>query len=177
MAKKKLGIIVGHTRDKQGAYSKFEGGFTEYAYNKDVALSACDYALSLDAKKDQFEVSIIYRDHAGIRGAYEEAIYKKCDAVVELHFNSFSRAVTGTETLYPVEDPKDKNFAGLYQKNICKLFGRQGLSRGIKALSKGANGWFNVYMFPQGPNCLVEPFFGSSPKDAKLAIAKKEENL
>jgi N-acetylmuramoyl-L-alanine amidase len=163
-----IGLIVGHTRRAPGA--SFALGGNEYDYNSDVARIAKAYC---DVNFKNIKTHIIFRDVIGIAGAYKKATDLNCDVVIELHFNAFNKSVTGTETLTTTH-VGDKAFGLEIQKMMCKVFDRQGLSRGLKPISRSARGGRNVYSF-QGYNCLVEPFFGDAPSEARLANEKKEE--
>lgn len=163
-----IGLIVGHTKKAPGA--SFALGGNEYDYNSDVARIAKAYC---DVNFRNVKTHIIFRDGVGISGAYKKAEKLKCDVVIELHFNAFNRQVTGTETLSTTH-VGDKAFGLEIQKMMCKVFNRQGLSRGLKPISRSTRGGRNVYSFA-GYNCLVEPFFGDAPSEARLANEKKEE--
>ena len=163
-----LGIIVGHTEKTPGA--KSITGFTEYSYNSDVAAIIAKLAKS----NDKLKVSIIKRDGVGIAGAYEHATELRCDAVVELHFNDFNGLAFGTETLCS-SDMTDIEFAHEIHSAVCDAFNRDGMSRGVKVLSRSSRGAENIYSFPNGVNCLVEPFFGDHPDDVEKAARLKQE--
>ena len=164
-----IGIIVGHTKAKGGA--GLHGGGNEYGYNSDIARRCKEYA-DRDLK-NLLTTHIIYRDGIGIRGAYKKATALKCDVVIELHFNAFNKKVAGTETLVATGED-NKTFGRFVHREICRVFDRNGDSRGVKVLSRSANGGLNVYSFPSGPNCLVEPFFGDNPDEAVQAQKVKQ---
>lgn len=161
-----LGIIVGHTKTAPGAALKGTG-MNEYQYNSQVA------DLIKKNAPAWMKVNIIYRDKLGISGAYAKAALLGCDVVIELHFNAYNGVVYGTETLC-TQDADDVDFAHLVQKATCSVFNRNGMSRGVKVISASARGGGNVHAFKQGPNCLVEPFFGDNPKEVDLALKHKE---
>lgn len=162
-----LGLIVGHTKRAPGA--TLHNGPSEYVYNTEVANIAKKYA----ERYKFLTVHIIFRDVVGISGAYKKANTLKCDAVIELHFNAFNKKVVGTETLI-APGTANRAFAQFIHDMQCQVFERGGPSRGIKVLSRGQNGFGNVSSFPQGPNCLPEPFFGDTPSEALMAVRKKE---
>ena len=168
-----IGIIVGHTKRSGGASLNNQAYRNEYEYNSRVAEIAKSYA-DVNFSKN-VTTHIIFRDFVGISGAYRKANQLKCDVVVELHFNAVANnTVTGTETLC-TSHVGDKAYARYMQDMQTKVFKRGNDSRGVKVLSRGARGFTNVSSFPLGYNCLVEPFFGSNLKDAKLAIDVQEE--
>jgi hypothetical protein len=118
------------------------------------------------------ELRWCFRDGVGIAGAYKKANALKPDACIELHYNAFNKVALGTETLCTV-DSKDQGFAKIVHKNICVVFERGGMSRGVKVLPRSARGGGNIYAMPAYSNCLVEPFFGDNPSEAKLAQDKQ----
>jgi len=165
-----LGVIVGHTK-KQGGAVLLNGSMNEYQYNKKV----------LDAmvkNKDIFfprlELTPIFRDDIGIAGAYDRARGLGCDCVVELHFNASNGRSSGSLTLC-TSSSDDIEFAHEVHNHICTVFGRIGSSRGVAVIGRSVRGAANIYAFPEGANCLVEPFFGDSPEDGELGIKKIDE--
>ena len=167
-----LGIIVGHTRKARGAVFNNASFKNEYDYNSKVAEIAEKYA-NLNFK-NVLKTHVIFRDSIGITGAYNKAKEFDCDMVIELHFNAFNSKVSGTETLC-TPDVGDKAFAKEMQDMQCNVFKRNGNSRGVKVLSLGARGAKNIYSYPAGYNCLVEPFFGDNPNEARLAYDVQDE--
>mgnify|MGYP003402416605 FL=1 len=119
-----------------------------------ISLAAKDYP--------RIKLSVITRDKQGILGSYKHAQEIGCDCVIELHFNaSMNHKATGSETLC-TPDPMDVEFSHIIHKKICDVFGRGGDSRGVVAIGRSVRGAPNIYAFQEGPNCLVEPFFGDS---------------
>ncbi len=161
--KVKLGLIVGHDSKEKGA--KLSGSnMYEYDYNLIVALAAQDFAAIRDDLG--IEVELILRNGKGIEGAYKDADKRLCDIVIELHFNSSEDVrVDGCETLCS-SMPNDIDLAHQIQADISVLFNNN--NRGVKVLSRSDRGYVNVGSFPNGANCLVEPFFGSNIDYAKF---------
>jgi N-acetylmuramoyl-L-alanine amidase len=158
----KIGLIVGHEKSAPGA--DMVDGVTEYKWNSEVAILSAEYA----ATQQNVIVEIIKRDGIGISGAYRKADDLKCDCVIELHFNSFNSRASGTETLCSM-DKQDVEFATKVHQKICEVFARNGTSRGVKPLPRSARGGQSIYSFPNGVNCLVEPFFGDNEADCIIA--------
>lgn len=163
-----LGIIVGHTK-KDGGAQMVETGENEYEYGKKVLNAILKKAESFSG----LEVSGILRDDIGIRGAYDQARSIGCDAVVELHFNAANGSASGSLTLC-TPDKNDLDFSHEIHNHICKAFNRVGTSRGVMVIGKTTRGSACIYAFPDGVNCLVEPFFGDNKADAKLGREKIE---
>lgn len=163
----KLCIIVGHESRAGGAAFVGEGYRDEYHYNSEVAKVIKEYG-----SRTSVDASIIPRDGIGIEGAYAKALALKPDAVIELHFNAYNGKVTGSETLC-TPDATDKAFAAIVQKRICGVFKREGMSRGVKPISRSTRGGRNVFAGQGVANCLVEPFFGDVDSECQLAIKYK----
>lgn len=161
-----LVLIVGHEKKAQGA--TLATGGSEYEYNSKAADLSKKYAVSRGVR-----LEVIYRDGIGISGAYKKAMELKPDSCIELHFNAFNKKASGTETLC-TPDKEDLAFSKLVHKEICEVFERGGLSRGIKVLARGSRGSSNIYSLPGFSNCLVEPFFGDNEKEAIMALEKQE---
>lgn len=163
----KLGVIVGHDKNAQGARMCSPHNLTEYAYCSEIARGMKDRAPA------NINVEIIYRDGVGIIGAYNLARHLLCDAVVELHFDAFNGKARGSTTLCS-PDREDREFANHIHASISKMLQRgKNEDRGVKAISQAARGGVNVHSFPSGVNCLLEPFFGDNPEDAQLGMDKK----
>ena len=164
----RLGVIVGHEKKAPGALMA-NTRETEYSYNSRVASAMTQMADSYG-----IDVQVIYRDGIGIEGAYRKADELLCDYVIELHFNAFNRKASGTLTLCST-DMQDIEFSRFVQHEMCRVFNRHGSSRGVQPIPRSGRGGKSVYSFPDGRNCLVEPFFGDNPKESELAYEKLEE--
>jgi hypothetical protein len=164
-----IGLIVGHEKAAPGA--SMVSGTSEYSYNSHIAWLAQEYVAKV---LNNVRLHVIFRDGIGISGAYRKADDLKCDCVIELHFNSANKQATGSETLCSMET-KDIEFASLMQTRMCTVFERNGLSRGVKQLTRSSRGGQSVYSFPNGVNCLVEPFFGDVKSECDLAITKQAQ--
>ncbi len=161
-----LGLIVGHTEKAQGA--SMQSGMTEYQYAKKVA----EEMVKLLDKYPQVKVSTILRDGIGIHGAYKHAREIGCDCVIEVHFNAYDNKAKGTSTLC-TPDTNDVDFAYEVHRGMCDVFLRDGDSRGVQVIGRSVRGAANVYAFPEGVNCLIEPFFGDS--EAELGLEKMKD--
>lgn len=164
-----LVVVVGHEKRAPGA--TFARGGSEYQYNSDIAQRMVDYA---SKAHPHMKVVKVFRDGIGISGAYKKAASFHPDACIELHFNAHNGAASGSEVLSSM-NKDDKFFAEIVLRNICKVFGRTGFSRGVKVLSRGDRGAQTCYGLPGTANCLPEPFFGDNPKEAELADEKRAE--
>lgn len=169
----KLGVVVGHEKKAPGAKMAAPYNLHEYPFNTEIARLMHEYALKRYG--GMVKVDIFFRDGVGIWGAYQNAIKGLCDCVIELHFNAFNGKAFGTETMCS-PDSNDVQFAHIVQKAMVQLYKREGKGdRGVLTISKSARGGGNVHSFPGGVNCLVEPFFGDNPTEAKMGMELKKE--
>jgi N-acetylmuramoyl-L-alanine amidase len=160
---KKLAIIVGHEKKKDGASALAPLSTTEYPFNKQVAEFMYVYAREL-----QLDCKIVFRDGVGIDGAAKVVNEWKADCCIELHFNSASPSAYGTETLHDAEPSTNAEFAAIVQRHMCETLKREGKgNRGVKFLKSGDRGHYNLHLV-KCTSCLVEPFFGSNKKDCEL---------
>ena len=183
--KYKLVVVVGHSKDAQGAMATAPLSCSEFQYNNDIAERLQGIAKLRSTTELEVSVDIIHRPQkgfTGIRKAYERVSDLEPDAAIELHFNAFNRKVRGTETLF--SDADDENgvleleLAQLCQSKMCTTFKRRGRQdRGLKRRPRTTRerGWYNVNQSGLYPCLLVEPFFGDNPADAELANNNRDE--
>lgn len=164
-------LLIGHEKKAGGASFKHSAFKNEYQYNTVLCELAHDYA---QEKYPNMKVHLIFRDGKGRTKALEEAAKLHPDAVIEFHFNAHNGKAMGSETLCSIEQ-KDREFSEIIHTAICKIFGRGGKSRGVKAIPRSARGGTNVYLLPGYANCLVEPFFGDNPTEAELAVKVQKQ--
>lgn len=166
-------LKVGHLATAKGAAMVNKIGPSEYDYYKnEIVPRALKYAKE---KYPKIKLHIVYRDGTNISGAYANRIRPlNPDGVIELHYNAAGASATGTETLCS-NDVNDRRFAEIVQKKMCQVFGRSGMSRGVKVIARNVNGGTAVHALPGIPNCLIEPAFGSNVNDAKLLMSKRQE--
>lgn len=164
-----LGLIVGHERNAPGA-TMATTKQAEYFWNDHLAKMIESYA----AAQGKLKTKVFYRDGVGREGACKAAMKAGSDVVIELHFNAFNGKAFGSETLCTT-NKIDVEFATKIQKAICSAMDRNGMSRGVKQLSRGDRAATNVYLLPDIPNCIPEPFFGDNADEARLADRNKEK--
>lgn len=164
----KLGVVVGHEKIAPGAqFCEPYRGTYEYDYNTEIAKLMHEYAHSLGV-----DLEVIFRDGAGIGGAYKKLRASDCSIVIELHCNAYDGSAYGTETLCSSND-EDKHLAAAVQNAMCALFGRSGKGdRGVKITDSG-RGAESCVSFPGRANCLVEPAFCDNKQDAAALMSFK----
>lgn len=166
----RLAVVVGHTRAQPGAWGVAPVEAHEYFWNSRLARR-----IAAEAEERGLTHRIIYRDGIGIAGAYRAAGAWGADLVIELHFNSANGRARGTETLHG-EAPVSKPWAALVQSHMTRALNRRGTAnRGLKLRAPGTRGGASLNALPQVPCCLIEPFFGDNPADARLGQARKQE--
>ena len=162
----KLALVVGHTSKQQGARAVEPIDQFEYPWNKDLAQQ-----IKLECGRRDITCGIFYRDGVGIKGAYAQVLSWGPSRCIELHFNSHTSPVEGTETLYGIEDVS-ASWATIVQQEMVNVYARVGKGdRGIKLRKKGQTGYTSLTQLKKIPSCLVEPFFGNSPEDSTLAAS------
>jgi N-acetylmuramoyl-L-alanine amidase len=167
----KLAIVVGHTKNKQGAFSQTLNS-SEYPWNTDLANRIAAAAVA------PLETKIFFRDGVGIDGAYAAADAWGSEAAIELHFNSSDSAhSTGTGVLYL--SPRGKQLATLLCQEMMNVLalpawprGTDGVVTPLEASGVERRGESSLKA-GRAPAALIEPFFGSNKDDCAKAAANK----
>lgn len=169
-----LALIIGHCKADQGAVM-VETNESEYVYNSRLADKIKAVAARMFPLINVYIIERLKPGEEGIEQAYKTANEGiKADLCIELHFNAFDGKTMGTETLCS-SMPNDIELAHIVQRCVCEVFQREGKSdKGVRVVLRNARGATNVNSFPGGANCLVEPFFGDHPVDAKLGLSRME---
>ncbi len=160
----KLGIVIGHTKKSPGAYGLFKQH--EYEWNTHLAQLMGSHCIAIS-----IQYKIETRDVGGIVGAYKRMMAWKPDAIIELHFNSFNGKATGVETLhtdnYDKVGLREMELAGKLSLAMSKVLSLPMRHRnGIKEISKGERGWYNVAQTLSVPSVLIESGFADNPVDS-----------
>jgi|DEB0MinimDraft_4_1074332.scaffolds.fasta_scaffold00223_17 N-acetylmuramoyl-L-alanine amidase len=169
---KKLAIIVGHNSQKQGAV-RADNGQSEFEFN--TGLAKCIHAYA-DAS---VESQIFFRKPGvgypqEVIDVYKEVDQWGADAAIELHFNAAGKTATGTEVLSS-GTPGSMALAGYVQDKMVDALGLP--DRGVKVRADGGRGSRSL-MAGKAPTILIEPFFGSNPKNcAKVDEPQEVEDL
>lgn len=181
LAPEGLAIVVGHTRQSQGAgalsppfpASTTDAGVSarhEYAWNTDLARM-----IRKRAELARIRCEIFFRDGVGIAGAYENVRRWSPKATVELHFNAGGGNARGSLVLYGRAESKP--WAEALQKRIVTLYNRQGRSEDRGVFIPGPQRGYErglASVTQLHPSALIEPFFGDSQSDAMLGLQKKQ---
>ena len=161
---KPLGIVIGHTEKRQGAYSRYLKA-SEYTYNGEFA-----GLLVSEGIKKGIDVVVERRDNGGIFGAYERLLACDPAAIIELHFNAATPRATGTETLhtnmYDKAGFNEQVFAQMIQNALVGALCLR--DRGVKRCRKGDRGFYNLMQTKKICSIITEPFFGSNDFDSNV---------
>ena len=124
---KKIALVVGHSKLKNGSYTSSQGIKNEYLVNKELAYET---KRLLDIKGQDCDV-ILVPEGKYTSKSYEDD-YKlpivnsgKYDLVVEFHCNCFNTQAKGTEVLYISES--GKKVAQRVQNKLKTIFTDRGL--------------------------------------------------
>lgn len=159
----KIGIVIGHNTKAQGAVRATDGR-TEYDWNGDLAAAIAQHLPPMYR---------VFRRHpigysAEIRQVYAEADAWGADATIELHFNAAGVGSTGTETLHSGSSGSVA-LAKEVQAGMLRALGLR--NRGMIERKRGSGrGWESLHA-GRAPAVLIEPYFGSNPKDCAAADA------
>ncbi len=169
----RLGIVVGHTSYRPGAYSQYLES-AEYPWNADLAKR-------IEACADGLETKTFFRDLQGIAGAYADSDHWGSDLTVELHFNASDNGhATGTGVIYDPESRESRDMAKLLCQEIRAALqlpdwppGTGGVVTPLQASGEERRGQRSVTS-GRAPATLIEPFFGSNRGDCQAAQANKD---
>lgn len=154
----KIAILIGHRSGDQGAYSEWLDT-TEYEYMKKVAFRLDDIADVYERPNTPF-VSEAYR----IKQVVCKINEKKYDLVISLHFNSFSNEKAhGATALHYITNRFTKQVGNRFVELVRESFGTR--KRDLIPVSSKFDRGGTFIMNCNTHAVLLEPFFGSSPKD------------
>lgn len=162
----RIAIVVGHNSKAPGASAPDPIGLSEFDFNNRVAdemVRLCPEGLTL-TKFNRFPSPSYNRE---ISDVYAKVDAWRADASIELHFNSATPSVTGTETLTGSGSESIKLGAHVQQAMLDGLGLRD---RGVRTLRSDDRGYRSV-VAGSAPAIMTEPFFASNPAD--LAAAAK----
>lgn len=177
-----LAVVIGHSprgdMGNNGLVPPFPAdphtARSEYYWNRDVAERV--KALGIE---HGFDVEVFHRLKSGWRfipEAYDPVRAWKPEATVEIHFNGSSPPAQGTETLHLKGVASSEKWSQALQERMVAVYGRKKADksdRGLKPKTTGDRGAISLRQIH--PSALIEPFFGDSPADAQLGVAKKQE--
>jgi len=160
--KKRLAIVVGHTKSAQGANTyplpTLGRRVSEYKLNTKVANLIKEDIHQLSSN---CAVKIFFRDGIGIKKAYKEAKKWGATHIVELHHNSMGHesSYEGAEVLVYKGDKDSAELADKFLQEFCPTFRVK--NRGVKVKSKSDRGGTSLYYGSKYAkySLLLEPCF------------------
>lgn len=178
-AKKKVAIIVGHTKASAGSVAY--NGQSEYVFNSEVA----KLIEKQNKAEKRFDLRTFFRDQIGIAGVAQQVAEQMpdCDLSLELHLNSFDKVALGCECLIAYNAthyPEADQAADLITDAISKEFGiKQRHDDGVLVVKEGGRGFRNLYLMDvvgkvKAP-LLIEPAFCNFRTDESLAIIENPD--
>lgn len=170
---KKIALIIGHSKLRQGARNK-KSGLTEYKYNKEFVNKLYQKLLPdiLSVKYD----SVIFYRKIGMTTLHRRLNKYNPDLAIEFHCNSVKdKNISGSEILI-----KRDSF---YCKVHCNLFDlSQRVSdclviknRGLKFRKINQRGGKFLHNVKSDLNFIAEPFFISNDSDLEKALNNQNE--
>lgn len=175
----RLAIIIGHNASATGAMGVKPMAMSEWHFNFDFVFPLIEeYATKKGLEVKAFNKTGYTSKAIGVMvDTWLSRFNRKC--CIELHFNSATPAAYGTETLAEADQVESLKLADIVQKKMCEAFGRKSMpgggNRGIKKLSIGGRGHYNL-LCVTSPAVLVEPTFaGSNITEATLLWNRKRD--
>mmetsp|Transcript_22779 Transcript_22779/g.10969 ORF Transcript_22779/g.10969 Transcript_22779/m.10969 type:complete len:205 (+) Transcript_22779:1463-2077(+) len=182
--KKKVGLLIGHSLESQGARSSDNEivtfawdvyPLTEYYFNVKLVTALMTHWLL--TAPSIFDLSVYTRsEKAGV--AYKDlpnwmnSIRPPLDFLIEFHCNAFDTTVRGTEALYYHRSAKSKKIAELFQKAIPSTLGTK--DRGVSGITeKERGGW--LLKKTRMSAVILEPFFIDNSDDYLCVLRNFEE--
>jgi len=148
----KVAIVIGHSADSPGKYSKFIHQ-AEYFYNKEVA--------SILRNVDVFQRPNVGGYKSQMRKLGEQLRPHNYDLIVELHFNAYDNVDNGVgHGVETVSYPGNEKTAA-WGKEYCRMISNHycNHNRGSKKATSSDRGWWFLHYMPANA-IIVEPFFG-----------------
>jgi len=151
----KVGLVIGHTSKKKGAYSKY---FNQYEYDfwKDVT----KYLSYVDVWKHDEKISGYMTRQKDTASRMKDSNY---DLVVELHYNAFNKKASGVLCMFYKGNDKMKQAASLFVDICTELTDIE--SDGIRGLSNKDDRGLGFLKHQKANAILIEPFFGDNKHD------------
>ena len=162
----KIALVVGHSKNKQGASNK-NLNITEFQFNSSLAQGIRDVLIQKD---NNIHVDIVYRNtYSGLPKKINDL---NPDYVVSLHCNAYNQSASGTETLYYCTSNKGLYMAQRLQKAILEVLKLP--NRGVKPRTRKDRGGY-LLQKTNAPCVILEPFFIDNDDDLKRAQKIKKE--
>ena len=153
--KMRAALVVGHSKDSQGAcnctYDICEWEFNDKLVNK-----------IYDIVDDRCETEIVYRNN--YKSLPDKINSLNPNFIICFHANAFNTKVAGCETLYYHKSAISKKIARIFQNTLVKNLDL--CDRGIKAKTTEERGGY-ILKYTNAPCILLEPFFIDNDDECK----------
>lgn len=162
---KRVAIIIGHSREMQGA-SNQDSGITEFKFNEPLAHEVSKALVNLG-----YHTNIIYRNctYAELPGVVNKT---NADIAISLHCNAFNKSASGSEVLHYANSVEGKKLAAYIQHEIinCLQLNDRGLKPCVAShLGKAGDRGGHLLKYTRMPCVITEPFFIDSNSDLERA--------
>lgn len=163
----KIALLVGHSKNAQGASNKHYPHLTEYSLNLPIAKQIA--GILIEAGHD---AQLITDPH--LRNKAHSVNNMKPDIQVSLHMNAFrgyNSGAAGCEVLIEKDDSKSRVLAEILLEKFTNLVS---INRGIKERSRHHRGGFILCSTNADIRVLCEPLFIDGKEGEKML---EEDNL
>lgn len=160
--KKKIALVVGHSRIRKGARNK-TFGFAEWDLNSVLAEDVKQVLVYRGvASGNKVDVRIVHRENS-LRGVVSLINWiVRPTIAISMHCNSFNERASGTETWHWNRSKVSARLAEIWQRHMVDALGLP--DRGVKAgSSEDRAGYFLRYT--RCFSILSEPFFIDNDED------------
>lgn len=154
-------VIIGHSKNSQGAVNKLSG-VSEFDFFRKVAH---DIERNFPEHNMSDEIVVMYREN-GYQKLPSEINELEPDLIVSLHANAFDTTVEGCETLYYHKSAKGKEIAQIIQDKLVSVIVNK--DRGIKPKTSEDRGGY-LLKETAAPCVICEPFFIDNILDYRIA--------
>lgn len=155
----RIALIVGHSKESQGAVNK-KSMTTEFNYNNRLVPLISESLTELGVDN-----VIVYRD--SYAGLPKKVNATGADIAIEFHANAaLNLSATGSETLYWHTSEKGKELAQSLQNQVIDCLNLR--NRGLKPITPEGRG-AHLLRKTAMPCVILEPFFISNDDDLKHA--------
>lgn len=164
---KKVALIIGHNEKSKGSCSPCLNIY-EFDYWKDIA-NGIKSEIDVDVFTREYNKSYTTEMKQVIDQVHNSGVY---DLVIELHFNAVTDSEVHGAELLVYKNSKCLDLAKVLLNSICQEFNVK--NRGLKRIqSVTERGGFGIVRCKY-PYILIEPFFGTNPKDSEKFSNKEK---
>jgi N-acetylmuramoyl-L-alanine amidase len=165
MGNKKVALVVGHSKIRQGAKNK-KYGITEWEYNKNL-VAVIEKNLRKLYNFEELEIRVYFRKYDIFRPIRNlvKRIFSN-DLTIFFHCNAFNQKISGCEMLIPNVgnyELVDIEKINKLNEDISLIFGIK--DRGIKYINRGERGAYQLWETDTSLAIMAESFFLDNNND------------